>query len=123
VDLKLTDDDGVGLWARFYVGNPSMFTVLDANGDITGQGLPSTAGTIETPTFALDLAKSSFLGSGPTGPSVAIDFAVSFKPAAAGNEHSPNAARVYNVDISATSLNGSTQSPEQVGSWSVRPTH
>jgi hypothetical protein len=97
--------------------------VLDAHGNVTGKGLPSSTGKIETPTFALDLAKSSFLGSGPTGPTVTIDFAVNFKRAAAGNAHSPNAARVYKVDVSATSLNRSTQSPEHVGSWAVGPTH
>jgi hypothetical protein len=84
LDLKLTDKSGsVGLLARFYVGrtanDPSTFAVLDANGNVNGEGV--AGGTIETSTFALDLAKSSFQGSGTTGPTVTIDFAVRFKEA------------------------------------------
>jgi hypothetical protein len=120
LDLKLVHDSDVGLWARFYVGDPSTFALLDADGNVVGVGLPSSSGTLESPTATLDLAQSSFEGSGPTGPSVTIDFVVSFKPAAAGGV-SPEATRVYETEISATDLSGAIQGPEQVGHWAVRP--
>jgi hypothetical protein len=117
LDFRLSDDDGMWLWARFLVGNPSAFALLDANGNIIAEGVPGGAGVLDSPTATLDLAKSSFQGTGPTGPSVTVTFVVSFKPPAAG-EHS---ARVYDTETSATDQTGRAQTPETVGHWVVRP--
>jgi hypothetical protein len=116
LDLKLADDSAVGLWARFYVGNPSTFALLDANGRVVAAGVPGTAGTLQSSTATLDLARSSFKGSGPAGPSVTINFVVSFKPAAAGERF----VREYDTEISATDLTGTEQSPERVGHWVIQ---
>ncbi len=123
VDLKLTDDSGdTGLFARLYIGatatDPTTLAVLNANGVVTGQGLPSSTGTIESPTFSLDLAKSSFQGSGPTGPTVTCNFTVSFQPAAAGN--GKNAGHVYNIEVGAYDRTGNLSQLDAVGNWAVR---
>jgi hypothetical protein len=125
VDLKLVDDEGhVGLWARFIPGNPtSVFALLNAKGNIVSEGAPGTAGVLHSHTATLDLSKSSFQGTGPTGPSVTVNFVVSFKPAAAGNGESSSATRVYDVEISAADVSGLVQDPEKVGSWEVRAIH
>jgi hypothetical protein len=125
VDLKLTDDEGaVGLWARFIPGNPtSIFALLDGNGNIVSEGPPGTSGVLESPVATLDLSRSSFVGTGPTGPSVTVNFAVAFKVVDAGNGVSQNAAHKYDIEISAADVNGVAQTPQSVGSWAVRPNH
>jgi PKD repeat protein len=102
VDLRLVansangDSDAtplpIALWARFTVGDasgstPSTFELLDQNENVVGVGDPGGTGVIETNTAKLYLANSSFQGSGPTGPSVTVNFAVSFKAAAIAKEH------------------------------------
>jgi photosystem II stability/assembly factor-like uncharacterized protein len=123
VDLKLVDDHGnVGLWARFIPGQAdSAFAQLDAKGNIVAEGLPGTVGELDSPFATLDLSKSSFVGTGPTGPSVTVTFNVSFKPVDAGNALSANATHVYDVEIAAAGVSGIVQAPEKVGSWVVRP--
>jgi len=129
LDLKLSDNieandkaegnhgnrSRAALWARFYVGNPSSFAVLDADGNIVEEGLSGTRGTIETPTFKLDLARSSFVGTGPTGPSITIDFVISFKSTGTGDD-----SRSYKIDISATDAATGALQSDQVGTWAVR---
>ena len=109
----------IALWARFNVGNPSTFALLDAKGNLVGTGLPGSTGVLETNTATLDLAESSFQGSGPTGPSVTVNFVVSFKAPAAGED----SARVYTAELLATDVLGQVQGPEKVGHWVVRPLH
>jgi hypothetical protein len=117
LDLELTDPaTGNILWARFSVGagtNPSSFSLLDASGNVVGEGLPGSAGTLDTSTASLDLAHSGFVGSGPTGPSVTVTYVVSLKGPAAG--------RVYASEVTATDVAGAVQGPEQVGTWAVGP--
>jgi YVTN family beta-propeller protein len=127
VDLRLVADNGGGdtdatplpiaLWARFNVGDPSTFQLLDDNENVVGSGVPGSAGVIETNTAKLYLANSSFQGSGPTGPSVTVNFAVSFKPAAARS----NAAQPYQSQLLASDVLQGVQGPDQIGHWTVRP--
>ncbi len=129
LDLRLVESEGdaendasnppIALWARFNVGNPSTFALLDANGNVVGQGEPGSSGVLETSTATLDLAESSFLGTGPTGPSVTVNFVVRFKAAAAGE----NSARVYRSHLLATDLLEQIQASEESGHWAVRPIH
>jgi hypothetical protein len=114
----------IALWARFNgfdVGNPNSsalsFSLLDENGNVVAEGQPGTTGLLESSTATLDLSKSSFLGSGPTGPSVTVNFAVSFKNGAAG-EHS---ARLYQSQLLASDVLQGVQGPEDLGHWVVRP--
>jgi hypothetical protein len=115
LDLRLSDRTGLGLWARFSVGMTSTFGLLDEVGNLAGVGLPGITGTLVTNDATLDLAHSSFKGTGPKGPSVTVTFTVSFKPPAAG--------RVYATDLLATDMAGHVQGPEQVGTFSVGPFH
>jgi len=129
VELKLADEDRVGLWARFIPGLPNSaftllaFTLLDSNGNIVAEGVPGTQALLDSPSATLDLGSSRFEGTGPTGPTVTVKFVVGFKPGAAGNGVSSNATRVYDVYISAADLSGNVQAPEKVGSWAVRANH
>jgi hypothetical protein len=119
LDLQLSNPStGIALWARFTVGagsNPSTFSLLDANGNLVGEGLPGSPGTLDTSTASLDLAHSSFQGSGPTGPSVTVTYVVSLKGPAAG--------RVYATELTATDVAGEVQGPQSVGTWAVGPFH
>jgi photosystem II stability/assembly factor-like uncharacterized protein len=124
VELKLADDDGVGLWARFIPGLPnSVFALLDGNGNIVAEGVPGTQALLDSPSATLDLGSSSFEGTGPTGPTVTVNFVVGFKPGAVANGVSSKATRVYDVYISAADLSGNVQVPEKVGSRAVRANH
>lgn len=118
LDLRLVSRDGIALWARF-VGNTGSFELLDTNGNIIAEGLPGTAGVLQSPIATLDLSKSSLEGSGPTGPSLTVNLAVTFKSAAAGED----SARVYRTELQATDVDGAIQGPEQAGYWVIRATH
>ena len=72
---------------------------------------------IETNAAKLYLADSSFQGSGPTGPSVTVNFAVSFKAAALNG----NAALPYQSQLLASDALQGVQDPVQLGHWTVRP--
>lgn len=111
-------DPPIALWARFNVGNPSTFSLLDDNGNVVGTAEVGTTGTIETDKVALDLSQSSFQGTGPTGPSVTVNFAVRFKVDAAGHY-----ARRYRTDVIATDLFDQIQASDQHTHWVIRPEH
>jgi len=72
---------------------------------------------IETITAKLDLAISSFEGSGPTGPSVTVNVAVSFKPAAA-IRHS---AQRYQSQLLANDPLQGVQGPDAVSLTGASP--
>jgi len=129
VDLRLVADnrDGdnnatplpIGLWARFNVGDPSTFQLLDDNENVVAGGEPGSDRVLETSTAKLFLADSSFQGSGPTGPSVTVNFVVSFKPAAAKG----NGAQPYQTQLLASDVLQGVQGPDEIGHWTVRPVH
>ena len=119
LDLRLADDQGIGLLARFIPGNPSALALLDGNGNIVSEGVPGTAGILNSPTATLDLAHSSFEASGPTSPTVTVNFTVALKASAAPGP----GARVYDTQILITNISGETSTPDNVGHWAVRPNH
>jgi photosystem II stability/assembly factor-like uncharacterized protein len=119
LDIRLADDAGIGLWARFIPGNPSALALLDSNGNIVSEGVPGGAGNLDSPTATLDLAHSSFEASGPTSPTVTVNFAVALKPSAAPGP----GARVYHTQILITNVSGESSAPDDVGHWAVRPNH
>ncbi len=57
------------------------------------------------------MADSTFAGSGPTGFSMNVDFAVRFKQPAAG--------RRYSIELYATGDNGDIQGPDVLGTFTV----
>jgi YVTN family beta-propeller protein len=109
----------IGLWARFNVGDPSTLLLLDDSENVVAGGELGSDRVLETSTAKLFLADSSFQGSGPTGPSVTVNFAVSFKPAAARG----NAAQPYQTQLLASDVLQGVQGPDQIGHWTVRPVH
>ena len=113
LDLQFTADGHSGPLARLYIGATASvqttLAVLDANGVETGQGLPGSAGTIGTSEFTLYLAKSSFQGTGPTGPTVTCEFTVSIRPAG-----------VYHIEVGAYDRTGNVSQLDTAGKWTVR---
>jgi len=85
-------------WVRFEEGS-NTFAVYDASiGDFGPPLTPGSSGTVETPYANLYLSDSTFTGSGPTGPSVLLNYDLSFNAAAAGH--------TYQVLIMATDDDG-----------------
>jgi hypothetical protein len=113
LDLRLRDEQGIVLWARFTEGVTGTFSLLDEDGKVVQSGVPGERRVLETPGARLDLAASSFIGSGPAGPDVTVHFAVAFEPIAAG--------RTYAVELLAREDSGNTQGPDRVGTWTVVP--
>lgn len=111
LDLRLVDADGVGLWARFTEGVTGTWSLLDRDGEVVGYALAGSADPLESDTAILDVADSTFAGSGPTGFSMNVHFTVRFKPAAAG--------RRYNIELYASDDNGDIQGPDVMGEFSV----
>jgi uncharacterized repeat protein (TIGR01451 family) len=111
LDLRLVDADGLGLWARFTEGVSGTWSLLDSDGEVIGYAIAGTADPLESDTAILDVADSSFAGSGPTGFSMNVNFAVRFKQSAAG--------RRYTIELYATDDNGDIQGPDVMGTFSV----
>lgn len=61
-------------------------------------GIPGSPGYLETPTARVNLAESSVVGSGPTGPSVTLEIALSLLGKAEGH--------TYKVDVAAADDSG-----------------
>jgi hypothetical protein len=118
LDLQFLNDSGHGLRARFLVDEVSTFALLDADGNIVAVGVPGSPGVLESDAGTLDLAQSSFQGTGPTGPSVTVTFAISFK-ASGVRQHG---TQLNNAELTATDVAGAIQGREDFGSWRVRTT-
>ena len=115
LDLEFVNKSGTRLWARFIVGETSIFALLDSEGNIVAEGVLASPEVLESDGGALDLSQSSFQGSGPDGPSVTVNFAVSFK---ASWKHA--GASVYRTELTATDMDGEVQGPVEVGNFAVR---
>lgn len=117
LDLRLRDEQGVVLWARFTEStdesgaDSSTFSLLDAVGNVVGTGAPGSPVVLESETAVLYLEQSVFRAAGPDDPVVAVDFTVSFKGPAAG--------RVFDVEVIGSDDLGNVQGPEQFGTWQV----
>ena len=111
LDLRLRDGDDIPVWVRFTEGVTSTLSLLDSTGNILTTGLPGDPIVLESNTARFDLEHSSFLGTGPTGPSVTVKFAVSVKPVAS--------ARTYSIELLATDDFDNAQGPDRVGTWTV----
>src|SRR4029078_1539307 len=114
---RLRDEEGSVLWVRFNEStngagqDTSTFSLLDDAGNVVGTGTAGSNVVLQTSTAAFYLAQTNFVGTGPTGPSVTVNFNVSFKAPAAG--------RVYNLELLATDDAQNMQGPDIVGTWAV----
>ena len=91
-------------------GTTSVYRLINAAGEIVGEGLPGTTGTLAIPgVVSLDLAASTFAGSGDTA---VMRPAVTFGPEAVG---------VYNVRFESTTRPGAIQADDVLGLFRVLP--
>jgi hypothetical protein len=74
---------------------------------------PGSVNSLQTPQATLQLAETSVVGSGPTGPSVTLNLSLSFKPMAAG--------RTFIVEVAATDDLGTQDGFAQAGTLTVTP--
>jgi hypothetical protein len=111
IDLRIRDDRGTIIQIRFSE-SAGTFSLVDKHDKHAKPALPGSKGTLETSAAALHLAKSSAVGSGPTGPSVTLTYGLSFKPPAKG--------RTYHVEVFATDDGGTQQGWDKLGTLEVR---
>ena len=109
IDLRIRDDRGTIIQIRF---SESAGTFSLVEGKRSKPVLPGSPGTLETSDAVLDLAKSSAIGTGPTGPSVTLTYGLRFKPPAKG--------RTYQVEVFATDDGGTQQGWEKLATLTVR---
>lgn len=97
IDLRVGKDDKTALWVHWDEAD-NTFSVCEKVDDDAGDGpdegeictagvLPGSPEVLETPFGRLHLAKSSVVGSGPTGRSVTLNLAISLGPKAGGQYH------------------------------------
>ena len=111
LDLRLADADGAGIWLRFTEGLSGTFSLLDAAGVPIGVAEAGSDQVLDNEFAELDVAASSFAGSGPTGFSMQASFVLRFKEAARGDR--------YNIELYATDDNGDVQGPDVMGEFKV----
>jgi hypothetical protein len=105
VDLRVLDDDGVVFWARFTEGADRFSLCIE--GACGGSFAPGAGDPVSTGEVIFYPSESALRGSGPTGASVDLTFAVSFNPSTIG--------RSFRVEAAAMGDNGDAQSFEPVG--------
>jgi photosystem II stability/assembly factor-like uncharacterized protein len=112
VDLRVRDARDYALWVRFFETTNTVALYDPATGRFGARTPLGVDGRVETPTAVLHLKESAVIGSGPTGPSVTLALAVSFKAAASGQN--------YIVEAAATADNGDHDRFVKAGILSVR---
>jgi hypothetical protein len=111
--LRLRDADGTALWVRFDEASQTFRTFHEAAGKFLRGEAAGSRRRLETPLAVVHLAESAVLGSGPTGPSVALRLSLSFKPRAAG--------RTFLVEVAATGDLGQQDAFAPAGFLTVTP--
>jgi hypothetical protein len=86
IDLRLRKGRDTALWIRWDEAGNS-FCLVNENGTCGQSGAPGAARLLDGPIATLNLGASSVQGSGPTGQSVTLNVALSFKPQAAGETY------------------------------------
>ncbi|PWU14955.1 MAG: hypothetical protein C5B50_16270 [Verrucomicrobia bacterium] len=113
--FRLRDDEENLLTVRLDVASKTLSVLNEANGQFVAGGLPGSPWQLETPEATLYLSHSSAVGSGPTGPSVTLNLALSFKPSAAN--------RFLSVEVAARDLLGGENGFAQAGTLFIEPIH
>jgi hypothetical protein len=116
IDFKIARSDGNGngvpiaLWVQFDEAS-KMIRFYDPDTATWSEGEVGSAAVLSNRFAELHLAATVVLGSGPTGPSVQIGWAVLFKNAAMMNN--------YKQYLKITDDAGASTGFDKVGSWSV----
>jgi TolB protein len=116
IDFKLARSDGNGngvpiaLWVQFDEGS-NLVRFYDPDLQTWSEGVPGANVVLSSRFADLYLAQTSVLGSGPTGISVQITWAVVFKDAAVMNN--------YKQFLKITDDAGLSTGFDKVGSWNI----
>jgi hypothetical protein len=92
MDMRLIDDERIPLWVRYQEtrdenGNDiSTVILLNADGTPAGSGRFGAAQVLENATVRIDLAQTSFQGSGESGSNIRVRIPVVFKQPAVQDE-------------------------------------
>jgi hypothetical protein len=113
LDVRLVDEEGEILQARWDEATNAFSQVNPANGKTLKSGLPGSQVRFNSPEVVLLLEDSEVIGSGPTGPSVLLNLNLQFKPQAAG--------RTFSVEARAKDDSGLDQGWDAAGEITVQP--
>ena len=102
LELRISDGTDTIFWVRFDEATNSFSLVNEAAAGFAKGLPPGSHASLQTREATLDLADTRVVGTGPTGQTVTLKLALSFKPLAAG--------RTFMVDVRATDDHG-TEDP------------
>lgn len=111
VQVRVRDDQGTVLWVHFDEAQNTFLLVEPHSGRLGPAVRPGSPEILKTAGARLYMAQSSVVASGPTSPSVTLNFDVSFEPPAAG--------RVFTIELFATDDLGHRQGFDPGGSLTV----
>jgi len=114
-DVRFRDGGDIALWLRWDQA-ANTFSVVDPDQRLIGPAkVVGSNAVLETSNATVYLSGSSIHGSGPTGPSVAMNIEASFKPRSAGHN--------LTVEVSAENDAGVVDDFVTAGSVSVGQRH
>jgi hypothetical protein len=116
LQLRIRDDADTVISVLFDEASNTFSVFNEAAGKFEHGFAPGSPNRLQTPQATLYLAETSVVASGPTSPTVTLNFALSFKPQAAG--------RMFAVELGATDDDNEGQLPaffDQAGTLTVTP--
>jgi photosystem II stability/assembly factor-like uncharacterized protein len=113
LQLRIRDATDTIFWVSFDEASKTFSLVNPATGQLEKGFAAGSRNSLQTPQATLHLADTSVVGSGPTGPSVTLNLALSFKPSAAG--------RTFLVEVAATDDLGNQDNFAAAGTVTVAP--
>jgi hypothetical protein len=116
LQLRIRDDDDTIMSVLFEEPGGTFSVFNEAAGEFGHGFAPGSPNRLQTSKATLHLAQTSVVASGPTSPTVTVNFALSFKPRAAG--------RTFVVEVGATDKDSEGRLPgffEEAGTLTVKP--
>jgi hypothetical protein len=113
LQLRIRDDASTIFWVFFDEADKTFSLVNPSTGQLERGFAAGSPNRLQTPQATLHLANTSVVGSGPTGPSVTLNLALSFKPSAAG--------QTFLVEVAATDDLGNQDNFAAAGTVTVAP--
>jgi uncharacterized delta-60 repeat protein len=111
LELRIHDGKESSLWVKFDEATNSFSLFNELSGQFSRSLPAGSAASLQTSDAVLDLAETRVVGSGPTGQTVTLKLALSFKPRAAG--------RTFVVEVRATDDHGGQDEFTKAGTLSV----
>lgn len=112
--LRIKNDVGTAIWVRFRENGEELLLGLQADDGTFVEGRPGEARVLSGTGGRLDLSKSKVTGSGPDGPTVALELALVPDIRTSG--------QAFDVELLATDDLGHVQGFEKAGSLTVERT-